>query len=202
VTVRRGQAWGVVGPPPAGVVRATSDAEAARIVEEARSAATSPPPVRLVGGDLWRTCGGREDRGDDSVAVLSVDIGVVALDGGERVFVAHAIARGRSWWFGPVLAVCNAQYLGQWDVAPRSHPGDGHLDLLELASMPLRERWQARQRLVTGTHVPHPAIAQRRVASTTITFARPRHVWLDGVRAGRAGELSIRAEPGALTICV
>ena len=53
----------------------------------------------------------------------------------------------------------NADRIGAWDVAPRAHPNDGQLDVVEVdASMGLRDRWQASRRLATGTHVPHPAI--------------------------------------------
>jgi diacylglycerol kinase family enzyme len=188
-------------PVPGGALKARSDAELARIVEKVRLGALAASAVRLLGGDLWRTLGGAS--ADPAVvAAFAIDVGVAAIDGEEHVFVAHAVARGRSWWFGPVLAVCNAQFIGHWDVAPRSHPGDGRLDVVEMVAMPLRQRWLARRRLATGTHVPHPAVAQRRVTAATFTFPRPRRVWLDGVPAGRASELSVAVEPGRLTVCV
>jgi hypothetical protein len=201
VTVRRGATWGASAPLPAGALTARSDTELARIVEEVRLGADATPAVRLVGGDLWRTLGGAS-ADPRVVAAFAIDVGVAAMDGEEHVFVAHAVVRGRSWWFGPVLAVCNAQFVGHWDVAPRAHPGDGRLDVVEVATMPLRQRWLARRRLASGTHVPHPAIAQRRVRAATFTFPRPRQVWLDGVPAGRASELSVTVEPGGLTVCV
>jgi diacylglycerol kinase family enzyme len=163
----------------------------------------APPAVLLAGGDLWRTCGGANRApAAGNVAILPVDVGVATIDGRERVFVAHLVARGRSAWFGPVLAVCNAEYVGSWDVAPRSHPGDGRLDVVEVDGMPLADRWRARRRLPTGTHVPHPAIRQRRVVEATFRFARPRRLWLDGAPAGRASELIVRVEAAALTVCV
>jgi YegS C-terminal NAD kinase beta sandwich-like domain len=203
VTIRRGEAWGIVGPLPAGAVRVESDAGAAQLVERARHTNEPPPTVHLVGGDLWRTCGGPSRPAEsNSVAILPVDVGVVRVDGEERVFVAHLVARGRTWWFGPVLVVGNAQYVSGWDMVPRSHPADGHVDVLEIGAMPLSARWQLRRRLPTGTHVPHPAIAQRRVREATFVFDRPRRVWLDGVRISQVAELSMRVEPAALTVCV
>jgi hypothetical protein len=185
---------------------ATSDAEAARIVEEATANGVAPPPIRLGGGDLWRTCGGSGVRdpgtGGRDGAVLEVDVGVARLDGRARVFVAHAVARGRSWWLGPVVAVANAEYLDGWDVAPRGHPADGLLDVFEVAAMTLTDRWKVRQRMVSGSHLPHPAIAARRASEATFTFDRPRRVWLDGVPVGSARELAVRLEPRALTIFV
>ncbi len=55
----------------------------------------------------------------------------------------------------------NAQWIGSWDVAPRSHPNDGLLDRCE-GDLSLDDRWKARGRLPSGTHVPHPGIAEQR----------------------------------------
>jgi diacylglycerol kinase family enzyme len=94
----------------------------------------------------------------------------------------------------------NAQYRGRWDVAPKSHPNDGRLDVLD-GDPPLGQRLLARQRLVHGTHVPHPAIEERRVTAIQLDFDRPTPVWLDGELVGRASTLSVRVEPDAL-LCV
>ena len=96
----------------------------------------------------------------------------------------------------------NAEHLGRWDVAPRSHPGDGLLDAFDV-TMPLGERLKARTRLRSGTHVPHPGIAQRRVAALQVDLDPATPVWLDGERLERpARSLSIRVEPAALTCVV
>lgn len=201
MTIRPGETWGAVGPPPTVVLDADSDRAAARLVEQARFAGGPVAPVRLRGGDLWRTCGGAARvRDATEVAILPVDVGVATVDGRERVFVAHLVAHGRSPWFGPLLAVCNAEYIGRWDVAPRSHPADGRLDVFQVEAMSLADRWRARRRLPTGTHLPHPAIGQRRVMDATFRFDRPRRLWLDGESAGTAAELTVHVEPRALTV--
>jgi hypothetical protein len=203
MTLRRGEDWGTVGALPAGAREARRDADAARIVERARADGVPPPPVLLRGGDLWRTCGGGgQTPAGDVMPILPVDVGIAELDGEERVFTAHLVARGRSRWFGPLLAVCNAQHVGKWDVAPRGHPADGLLDVVEVGAMSLPDRWRAWRRLPTGTHVPHPAIAQRRVREATFTFSRPRRIWLDGQSAGTATHLVVRADAAALTVCL
>ena len=125
--------------------------------------------------------------------------GSVLIDGRQHWFVSHLVAR-RSWWRGRVLAVMNAQWMGTWDVAPRSHPNDGLLDVFD-SDLSLGDRWKARQRLRTGTHVPHPGIAQRRVAALQVELGEPLGIWLDGERVGDGRTLSIRVEPDAL-ICV
>jgi hypothetical protein len=204
MTVRKGKGWGEPGTLADDGVVVRSDAEARRIVERARRAGERPPPLGLAGGDLCRTLGGRGDvdrlRSSDAVR-LPVDLGAVLLDGRLHWFVAHLVAR-RSWWRGPLLAAMNAEFLGDWDVAPRAHPNDGLLDMVVVgAGMSLADRIKARRRLPVGGHVPHPAIDQGRRPAFQIEFDHPTRVWLDGERIGVVTNLSVRIEPDAL-ICV
>ena len=204
MVVERGMAWGTSGPlPPDGVI-VHGDAEARAIVERCRRASEDVPPLGLLGGDLCRTLGGR---GDDArlrtpeAMRLPVDLGAVLVDGRLHWFVAHLIAR-RGWWSGRIVAVMNAEYLGRWDVAPRSHPNDGRLDTLD-ADLPFGDRLKARRRLATGSHVPHPGIRERRVDAAQFDFDGPMAIWLDGVRIeGSARRLSVRVERDALTCVV
>jgi hypothetical protein len=204
VTVRKGEAWGDAGALAADGVVVHGDAEARRVVEAARRAGERPPELGLAAGDLCRTLGGRGDVGrlrtPDAVRV-PVDLGVVLVDGRLHWFVAHLVVR-RSWWRGPIVAAMNAEFLGDWDVAPRAHPNDGVLDVLEVAgSMGVTERVKARRRLPAGAHVPHPAIAQSRRRALQVDLDSPTPVWLDGELVGRASTLAIRVEPDAL-VCV
>jgi hypothetical protein len=208
MTIEKGAAWGHAAPLPPDGVLVRSDAEARAVAEQARRAGGRPPPLGLLGGDLCRTVGGRGDEArlsSPDARTLLCDLGCVLVDGRVHWFVAHAVLR-RGWWRGQVLAVMNAQWLTRdgspsWDVAPRAHPGDGHLDVVD-ADLPLGDRWRARSRLPTGTHVPHPAIRTARVASEAWSFARPLDVWLDGERVGRASSFAVRVEPDALTVVV
>lgn len=204
MTVRPGEAWGEAGSLPEDGVVVGSDAEARRVVTAARRAGEPVPPLGLVGGDLCRTLGGRGDearvRSDGGVR-LPVDLGSVLVDGVQHWFVAHLVAR-RSWWRGRIVATMNAEFLGAWDVAPRAHPNDGKLDVVDVApSMPVGDRLRARTRLPAGAHVPHPAITTSRRAALQLDFDRPTPVWLDGERVGEARHLSVRVEPDAL-VCV
>lgn len=201
--VAKGEPWGSAGPLAADGVLVHTDAEARAALEAARRDRRDPPELGLLGGDLARTCGapGDEARLRSAQAQrLPVDVGEVLVDGSLHLFVAHLVAR-RSWWRGPIIAAMNAQFLGRWDVAPRGHPNDGRLDLLE-ADLSLGDRWKARSRLPTGTHVPHPDIAERRVKAVQLDLAPGTVVWLDGVRLGPARALSIRTVPDAITVVI
>jgi hypothetical protein len=202
MTIRKGEPWGEPGPLPSHGVVVHSDREARAVITAARRANEPIPPLGLVGGDLCRTLGGTGDEArlrSHAAMQLPVDLGAVLVDGRLHWFVAHLVAR-RGWWRGRVVAAMNAQYLGAWDVAPRGHPNDGRLDVLD-ADLPFDERLQVRSRLKAGTHVPHPRIAERRVAALQIDLARPTPVELDGDDVGPATTLVVHVEPDAL-LCV
>ena len=203
MTIEKGQAWGRQGAFPADGILVSSDREARAIVEQARRAGDPVPTLGLLGGDLCRTCGGTGDAArieEGRGMLLPVDLGAVLIDGKLHWFVAHLVARN-GWWRGRVVAAMNAQFLGPWDVAPRSHPNDGRLDVFD-GDLSLGDRAKARSRLPLGTHVPHPGILESRVSALQLEFARPTQVWLDGVRVGAATKLSIRTEADAITCVV
>jgi hypothetical protein len=201
MVIERGQAWGEPGALPAGGVTVRSDAEARAVVERARRAGEPVPPIGLLGGDLCRTLGGTGDEArlrSPEAMRLPVDVGAALIDGRLHWFVAHLVAR-RQWLRGRIFAAMNAQFIGHWDVAPRSHPNDGVLDTYDV-TMSTADRLTARRRLPTGGHVPHPRIEERRTAHVQLDVGG-LDVWLDGENIGPARTLSIRVEQDAI-VCV
>ena len=202
MTIRRGESWGDQATVPEGLEVLADDAALYRALNR-------PEPPRSVGlltGDLARTVGASGDperlRPGAEAVRLTIDVGQVDLDGGTYRFAANAVVR-RAWWTGRIVAVCNAQFIGPWDVAPRSHPNDGYLDTLEVhRDMGVRQRWGARGRLPTGSHVPHPLIATRRQRTGEWTFSRPHRVWIDGVPVGATRRLAVSVAPDALTVYI
>lgn len=215
MTIRPREPWGDLGPVPADVVRPDSDARIAAAVGAALEAGGPPCDVAPLGGDLFRSIGGHAgvDRilaGGD-VARLPCDVLEVALDDRRTVYaVAHVVIRrpwlgspSFGWWRGRSIALMNAQHIGRWDVAPRSHPNDGRVDVLEVdAAMGLRERWKARRRLELGAHLPHPAIRTRQARSATFDLLPGERVWLDGVDHGRCSRVAVTVVPDAFVAYV
>jgi diacylglycerol kinase family enzyme len=95
----------------------------------------------------------------------------------------------------------NAEWLGDWRLGPRAHPGDGLLDLTE-GQLGLRDRLHARRRAPTGDHVPHPGLRTRRAAHHHLRFERPVTVRLDGARVGRFRSIEVTCEPDSLIVVV
>lgn len=196
MTIRKGEPWGSAVARPEGLVVAHGDAELAALVDQDPAGAFA-----VDRGDLHRTVGAPERIGP-TVQRLPVDLLEVVTDRSRHVSVAHVVIR-RHWWRGPIVFVCNVDHVGSWNVAPRAHPNDGRLDVVEVdASMSLRDRWEARRRLPTGTHVPHPAIRVR--TSTEWSWSDPAgaRVRVDGVDIGRRTSVRVTVHPDAAAIHV
>ena len=203
--IAKGQDWGSTGRLPDGAPVLATDAELSRAVEYAAAKGLARPVFGLTGGDLWRTLGappGGERRLREGTATqVTVDVGWARLDDGdlEHAFAAHCIARRRLW--SEAVVVMNAEWLDEWDVAPKSHPGDGWLDVTE-ASLSWPERQKVRDRLPTGTHLPHPALKTSRVREREFEFDGPLRLYIDRLPFPRVRRLEVRVEPASLTVLV
>jgi hypothetical protein len=207
MTIQPGQAWGRRVPRPPDLEIVDGDAELG-----AALSGRHERPIAVVSGDLARTVG--VDRGNrrspvtnETINRFTIDLIEVFTDGAAAPIIAcaHVVVRApwyRAHWLrGPILAVMNAEFIGEWDLAPRGHPNDGRVEVIEVdAAMTLRDRLAARRRIRTGTHVPHPRISTRSVRSASWTFDRPLEVIIDGRRAGRASALSVKVIADAASI--
>ena len=203
MTIRKGEAWGGPGSLPDDGVVVRSDAEARAVVQTARAAGRPVPTLGLLGGDLCKTLGGPGDRArlrSPEAVTFPVDLGRVELGDRHEWFVAHAVLRHRGW-LGRAVAVMNAQWLGDWDLGPRAHPGDALLDVTD-GRLPVGDLLKARSRARTGTHLPHPALRTSRVGRLELDFARPVGLWLDGQRVARVRRATIEVEPDAVWVVI
>ena len=203
MSIRKGEAWGAPGALPRHGVIVDSDDAARTIVTAARRAQEPIPPLGLVGGDLCRTLGGRGDRDrlrSEHAMTFTVDLGEALLDGTLHLFVAHLVAR-RPFWLGRAVVAMNAAWLGDLNLGPKAHPGDGLLDVTD-GRLPPGQLLAARRRARLGTHVPHPGLRVSRVPAIQCSFDRPTTVRLDGRPVGEFRALSIRVEPDVLTVVV
>lgn len=192
MTIKKGEAWGEPATPPAGAIDLDGDRAVSAALERARRDGVEFPPVVVSGGDLGRTLAASTPPQNR----FTVDVGEALVDGVHHYFVAHAVARHS--WRDAVVAM-NAQWHGEWNLAPKGHPNDGRLDVTECKLQ--RFEWRkVRARLESGTHVPHPRIETRSTKAVSFDFPKPRPVFLDGVEVGRAKSLALRVIPDALTV--
>lgn len=196
--IRKGEVWGrpvdLDGTGP----EAGSDAEVARLLSRPLDS-----PVVLRGGDLYHSLGGRASSPvdlDGPVMALPIDLVAVRVDGVDRVAAAHVVAR-RRWWSGEFAVAMNGTHLGEWNLGPKAHPNDGLIDVTT-GRLDVRDRWEARRRAHTGTHLPHPALSTSRVTSTVWTFDRPTPVYVDGVAVGSARRVELEVQPDRGSVVV
>jgi len=201
VTIRRGGSWGAAAAVPSELRVVPTDRDARAWVLAHRETDRPLKAVGLAGGDLARTVGGgAPGRFAGTVMTAPVDVLRIEADGRTTWAVAHVVAR-RSWWRGDVWLAMNAQFLGEYDVAPRSHPNDGKVDVVHvLPGMSARARMQARRRARTGSHLPHPQLVVTQSASSSVSFDRPLVLWVDGVRWATTQHVTVTCEPDALII--
>ena len=202
MTIERGRSWGSPASPGSVDEVASSNAELRRLVEDHWEASGASPRIGLTGGDLWKALGepsgGIERINSSKARQVPVDVIECRLDGRPCLAVAHVFLFN-NWWRGPVVAVMNSEWRGVWRVAPKAHPNDGILDLVE-GDLPVRQRILMRRRLLTGDHLPNSALKVNRIKEFTREFRRPVRVVIDGVEQDRCRQVSLRVLPDALTI--
>ncbi|WP_419931886.1 hypothetical protein [Candidatus Poriferisodalis sp.] len=207
MTVRRNQSWGAAARLPETAPIAGSNAELRQLVTHQRAGDVPPMPIGVIGGDLWHVVGapsgGAARLRSEQARTAPIDLIEVTADGETHWACIGAVARN-SWWHGPVIAAMNAEMLGRWRLAPAAHPNDGRVHVLSTgvgqSGLGVAQRVLARRRLRSGAHLPHPAIAVRRVESWEHRFDRPLGLWLDGERAGRCRELACTIRPDAALV--
>lgn len=193
--IAKGEEWGQAGKLPAGAPVASSDTEAASLVGTVEA-------IGLSSGDLARTLGIRSPYDPATPKhLVPIDAVRVALDEGpDHVAIAHVvigdIRRNRQ-----STTIMNAAFIGVRNIAPRAHPGDGKLDVVHL-DLGLGDRLKAWKRMVSGSHVPHPAIAIRKRSEGLVELDRPRRVYIDGQVVGRASTVRYSVIPAAIVVAV
>lgn len=201
MTISKGADWGETVQRPSDLRVAADDHDLAVMLGDG-----SGQPTAVSSGDVFRTVGARPlgDRGE--LLALPFDLLRVSLDDAEpMVAVAHVLARAPwragGWWRGEALAVMNAEFVGEYDVAPRGHPNDGRAETLRVGpEMGFRQRWEVRRRLPSARHLPHPLIATRPIRSMTWEFDRPQVIAADGRSLGLARRLTIDVDADAAVL--
>lgn len=202
MTIKNGEPWGQFGPLPEAGVAIESDGELRSIVMKCMRTDTPLPVFGLLNGDLWRAVGaplgGLDRLRSEKAQTVTIDLVEVRMDEQTSWFCSHMFIRHRLW-FGKTVAVMNSEWLGSWRVAPRAHPNDGKVDIVE-GALPLGQRLIARQRMPTGDHIPHPKIKVSQKSAWSTTTDHLNSVYLDGKKVGKFKAIKVQVLPDALTV--
>jgi hypothetical protein len=100
------------------------------------------------------------------------------------------------------VVVASGQYLRGRDLVPRSHPGDGRLEV-QVYDVAPGERRALRARLLRGDHLPHPKIAQVSARRVVVRWGRgPVALEVDGRRLAPADRVEIVVRPAGARVLV
>lgn len=223
MTIEKGKDWGAPGEVPVDTPVARSDAELSNLFSvddgEGRTLTgpslvvllpntDSPRTPRESTNGLAMTLGARGTI--DSVlgstrTLLPIDLGVVTLDAESeeprRLVMSSSLLITGALWSGVTEAAMNAAFLDTWNVTPNGHPNDGRFDVVR-AELGLADRFKARKRLATGSHVPHPNISVRRLKRAEFRPAPSSKVWIDGKPMGRVELIEVTVVPDAVTLAI
>tara|TARA_Y100000741_G_scaffold287773_1_gene227760 strand:+ start:3481 stop:4089 length:609 start_codon:yes stop_codon:yes gene_type:complete len=202
MNIEKGRSWGSLSPlPPEGVIIKTNK-ELLEKVNDCKRQGIDLPTFGLLGGDLWRTLGGRraEERlyGGEATT-LDIDLGCALLDGKIFWFCAHMFIGSKLK--GEKIFISNVAHYGKTNPAPKAHPGDGKFDMLEVKLSPF-QTFKAVKRVSAGTHIPHPGIKYRQVSSEQFSFEKKLSIEIDGKNIGKFSTVSIRIENEALRVVI
>lgn len=202
MNIEKGRSWGSLSPlPPEGVIIKTNK-ELLEKVNDCKRQGIDLPTFGLLGGDLWRTLGGRraEERlyGGEATT-LDIDLGCALLDGKIFWFCAHMFIGSKLK--GEKIFISNVAHYGKMNPAPKAHPGDGKYDMLEVKLSPF-QTFKAVKRVSAGTHIPHPGIKYRQVSSEQFSFGKKLSIGIDGKNIGKFSTVSIRIENEALRVVI
>ncbi len=101
----------------------------------------------------------------------------------------HALRRRK-----PVAVAGN---VGQWHryrALPRAHPNDGLVDVV-WGELSWSDLLVVARRATTGTHLPHPALTERRAASVEVELTRPAAWFVDDRFLARGPRARISVHP-------
>lgn len=219
--MQRGEPWGTPEQGPADLTVDGDDAALADVV-----AAHPGTRIRLAspsGSDVARAVGLQTDTAEPQTEV-AVDVIELSMDPGGDLVAVNAVVLGpapdrlgRLQGRRPVVVevdgrvvfdgrattvvIATGQYLRGNDLVPRGHPGDGRIEV-QVYALDAGQRRPMRERLPTGTHVPHPAIVE---ASGTRVTVRARAAWpleIDGRRRKVTGSIDAVVRPAAYRLLV
>ena len=138
----------------------------------------------------------------DAVSVSIVARGTqIELTAVNDVVIRNSWLHG-GWLRGPVLVVTNTGMRRGRQIASRAHPHDGHLDVVSVASMNMRQRVIGWSKAKLGSHVPHPKIVISRTTHVDLTVSPKQLLVIDGRRHNHVSRVTLTIAPDAAHVLI
>lgn len=117
-----------------------------------------------------------------------------------RYFVGNAFI-GKRRLHGVRVGVMNSSFDKKRDWAPRAHPNDGRLDVIEFQErIKFRQRMVAMQRMKSGTHLPHPNIRYHQATEYSADCSEVPYLFIEGRNVGRISSCRFVVMPDAVSL--
>ena len=165
----------------------------------------------LEGGSLFESLGSPQAPSANGAArslpfdVMSVVVTykntVCTVTAVNDVFVRNKWRHG-GWLRGPLMIVTNSGIRRGRQIATRAHPNDGHLDIVSVNTMNVRERLLGWSRTKLGNHVPHPKVLVSRATRFELPISPLQTVVIDGHRHGQVTRISLTIVPDAAHVLI
>ena len=188
--------WQFETPKASTLKVATTDSELIALYESGERL------IGLQGGDLYKSLGGSGVAGLEADGVntvgLKLDLGQLVVDESSYLFASYCkLLKPMKPW--STIWIINSPIIGQRRISPKSHPGDGWLDVVEF-SLSFRQSLKAYKRSSTGDHLPHPQIKTSKKRTFMVNSNRKSKIVIDGKKIGFGKEVSISIIPHAIGV--
>ena len=207
MTIRKGQEWGHFEERPSDLQLVADDVAACEVVSKCVIESSSTLNLSILKSDMARTLGitGATNLNSQMLCTrFDVIEATYVLTKSEetirRCFIGRAFI-SEKLFFGRTIAVLNSSFVGNRDWAPKAHPNDGKLDLVELdSSMNIRQRLTAHRLMKSGSHLPHPQIRYNQLSEYEYATDRSASLSIEGVRIGSIRHCFFRVLPDAVNL--
>jgi len=138
----------------------------------------------------------------DTISVSIVARGIqIKLTAVNDVSIRNSWLRG-GWLRGPVLVVTNTGMRRGRQIATRAHPNDGHLDVVSVSTMNMRQRIIGWSKAKSGNHVPHPKILISRTTHLDLAVSAKQLIVIDGRRHNHVSRVTLTIAPDTAHVLI
>jgi len=138
----------------------------------------------------------------DTISVSIVESGTqIKVTAVNDVAIRNSWLRG-GWLRGPVLLVTNTGMRRGRQIATRAHPNDGHLDVVSVTTMNMRQRIIGWSKAKSGNHVPHPKILISRTTHLDLAVSAKQLIVIDGRRHNHVSRVTLSIAPDTAHVLI